>query len=244
MKLLVTLWGTALTAGGIFLWPPKQSLMNGTEFPSVEQFPLSAGGAILLNLFLLWTIFLYFRGDNPNRHKIWNNFSQAFLGTSFFSLSGTYIAHLATLPTPPDTGAALQINGKWVFLTLAATWLSDTGGYFFGKTFKGPKLFPAISPGKTWSGLAGCVVGATAGAFGAKFLLLPSLSASDCLTLGPIVAVIGQTGDLAESLFKRSHGVKDSGSILPGHGGLYDRIDALLWTAPIIYYYISWFLIK
>ncbi len=121
--------------------------------------------------------------------------------------------------------------------------MADTGGYFFGILLKGPKLFPSVSPGKTWSGLAGCIIGATAGAFAVKFILLPTLSPSDCITLGTLVAIIGQVGDLAESLFKRAHQVKDASSLLPGHGGFLDRIDALLWTGPFVYYYILWFLV-
>ncbi|MEY2926393.1 MAG: hypothetical protein RL367_870 [Pseudomonadota bacterium] len=114
---------------------------------------------------------------------------------------------------------------------LAIVWAVDIGAYFTGRTIGGPKIWPAISPSKTWSGLAGGVVGATAVlvivrlATGAGFALqmLP-LS----LLLGGFFAVIAQSGDFFESWMKRKAGVKDSGTLIPGHGGVFDRVDGLL----------------
>jgi phosphatidate cytidylyltransferase len=134
-------------------------------------------------------------------------------------------------------------GGAWVFITLTVTWFSDTGAYFAGR-FIGPlwpaKLYPAVSPKKTVIG----GIGGMAASFGAlalaKAWYLPTLSWVDCALVAIPANVLGQLGDLAESLLKRSVGVKDSGSLLPGHGGMLDRIDALLFTAPYVFCYARW----
>ena len=141
----------------------------------------------------------------------------------------------------PD-GLAVNRHG-WVFLALGGTFMADTGGYFFGKLIGGPKMAPKVSPNKTWAGLCGCIVGGIGGAFAAQALLLPRLQWLDCVCLGLCIALVGQIGDLFVSLLKRAFGVKDTGAILPGHGGLLDRIDALLLTGPLIFYYATWFVL-
>jgi phosphatidate cytidylyltransferase len=113
---------------------------------------------------------------------------------------------------------------------LALVWMCDIGAYFAGRTFGGPKLAPAISPNKTWAGLIGGV--AAASLFGALMHAFYGLPWR--LTLAtPVLAVLAQGGDLFESWLKRRAGVKDSGNILPGHGGILDRLDGLVPVAPI-----------
>jgi phosphatidate cytidylyltransferase len=124
----------------------------------------------------------------------------------------------------------------WVFLLLAVAWLGDTGAYFTGRAFGKKKLYPLVSPNKTWAGLYGAVGAGGLGALLVSFAI-PSLPALHAVGLGLVAGLLGQLGDLAESLLKRSAGVKDSGTIIPGHGGLFDRIDALLFVAPVIYAY-------
>jgi phosphatidate cytidylyltransferase len=115
--------------------------------------------------------------------------------------------------------------------TLAIVWATDIGAYFAGRAIGGPKLAPAISPNKTWAGLAGGMIAAgIVGALIAQFGHLPALA----LWLAPFLAVVAQLGDLLESGMKRRVGVKDSGKILPGHGGLLDRIDGLLPVAILV----------
>lgn len=130
---------------------------------------------------------------------------------------------------------ALPDGLYWIILTLAATWMNDTGGYFAGRLFGKHKLYPAVSPGKTWEGFAGGVLGSVIGGFVVRALFLPQLSAVDVLLVTLPVSVLGPLGDLCESMLKRAYGVKDSGKIIPGHGGLLDRVDALLFTAPYVY---------
>lgn len=129
-----------------------------------------------------------------------------------------------------------------VFLTLTLAWMGDTGGYTFGRLFGKTPLYPAVSPKKTREGLLGSVVFSTASGVLASFTYLPELPLLGGVVLGAAGALLGQAGDLMESLLKRSSGTKDSGSILPGHGGLLDRIDALLVVSPMVYLYTIWFL--
>ncbi len=133
-----------------------------------------------------------------------------------------------------DEGAAL------VVLCLALAWASDTGAYFMGRFLGKHKLYPAVSPKKTWEGVLGGVLGAVVSAVVAKLLFLPSVPLGHAAALGAVGSVAGQIGDLGESLFKRSVGVKDSGGIVPGHGGILDRIDALLVTSPLVLLYLLW----
>jgi len=128
----------------------------------------------------------------------------------------------------------------FVVLALMLAWLSDTGGYFAGRFLGKHKLYEAVSPKKTVEGAVGGLVGGVAGAMFAHFLYLRSLPLVDGLVLGVVGSALGQVGDLGESLIKRSSGVKDSGGIVPGHGGILDRIDALLVTSAITYLYVLW----
>ncbi len=129
----------------------------------------------------------------------------------------------------------------WVVLALMMAWLSDTGGYFAGRFLGKHKLYEAVSPKKTIEGSIGGLAGAALGAVWASLhFLRGTLPLVQGLVLAVVGAAFGQAGDLVESLFKRSTGVKDSGGILPGHGGILDRIDALLFTASITYFYVLW----
>lgn len=114
---------------------------------------------------------------------------------------------------------------------------SDTGAYFIGKAFGKHKLVPKISPGKTWEGLIGGVVAAAAFAALATFWFFPELPYRFSIPLAVVMAGVGVLGDLAESAMKRGAKTKDAASILPGHGGLLDRLDSLLLNAPILYYF-------
>jgi phosphatidate cytidylyltransferase len=129
---------------------------------------------------------------------------------------------------------------SYVLFTLLIAWMGDTGGYVFGRFFGKTKLYEAVSPKKTREGLVGSVVFATLASVIASYTYLPSLPVVHAALLGIFGAVLGMMGDLVESLLKRSTGVKDSGSILPGHGGLFDRVDALLVVGPLVYLYLLW----
>jgi phosphatidate cytidylyltransferase len=141
-------------------------------------------------------------------------------------------------------GLRLRFGFAWVILSFVVTWLNDTLAYFAGRFFGRTPFYPKVSPKKTWEGFAGGVVGSVLGALGTKavFLFVPhpageqfQLSWLGCVGLGLGAAVLGPLGDLSESMLKRAAGVKDSGRLIPGHGGLLDRIDALLFIVPWIY---------
>ncbi len=122
---------------------------------------------------------------------------------------------------------------------VAAIWAADTGAYFTGRAFGKRPLFPRISPKKTWAGSVGGVLGALAFVAVMKAVLVPVLGWADVLVLGLVCGAVGQLGDLAESLLKRSVGAKDSGDYLPGHGGMLDRIDAMLIAVPLAVLYLD-----
>lgn len=131
---------------------------------------------------------------------------------------------LEGLRAQPEIGRALTIY------VMVAVWATDTGGYIFGRWLGGPRLAPRISPNKTWAGLLGGMLCAgLAGAGVAWSIGAPTWAAG---AWAAALAVVAQTGDLGESLFKRRMGVKDSGRLIPGHGGLLDRVDGLLTAAP------------
>jgi phosphatidate cytidylyltransferase len=130
--------------------------------------------------------------------------------------------------------------GDLVVLVLLIAWVGDTGAYFAGRFLGRTKLYPAVSPGKTWAGAVGGLLASAGAMVAVKLTLLddPGWSWVDVPLLSVPAAALGQAGDLVESMIKRSRGVKDSGAILPGHGGILDRIDAVLFIAPYVYLYI------
>ncbi|MEO0601046.1 MAG: phosphatidate cytidylyltransferase [Myxococcota bacterium] len=126
----------------------------------------------------------------------------------------------------------------WVFLVLEIAWIGDTGAYFAGRFFGRTPLYERISPKKTWEGVAGGVVAATIGVFVVRELGELPLTNVECLVIGPILTLVGVLGDLCESMLKRSFSVKDSGWIMPGHGGLLDRVDSVLFVGPWLYAWV------
>jgi len=131
---------------------------------------------------------------------------------------------------------------NWVFFALFATFGSDTAAFFSGRALGRHHLAPSISPGKTWEGAIGGIFGAI---MISLLFTLPTplslpLSYWQAILLGLLVSIFGQLGDLVESLLKRNMGVKDSGKLLPGHGGFLDRIDSVVFAGIVVYYYVIW----
>lgn len=143
--------------------------------------------------------------------------------------------HLVFLRALPD-------GKRLVFYLLLVVWAGDTGAYYSGSFFGKHKLAPTISPKKTIEGAIGSFASSVLASGIAKWTFLPTLSAVDCVILGMILSFIAQCGDLCESLLKRGANVKDSGAILPGHGGMLDRLDGVMFAAPVLYYYALLFL--
>ncbi|HJU05758.1 MAG TPA: phosphatidate cytidylyltransferase, partial [Nitrospiraceae bacterium] len=134
---------------------------------------------------------------------------------------------------------ALPEGAFLIFFVVLVTWAGDTGAYYAGVTMGRRKLAPTISPNKTVEGLLGGISLALGAAFVSRYWFAPWLTAFDCVATGLLLTITGVLGDLSESAFKRSAGVKDSGSMIPAHGGMLDRVDSLLFTAPAFYYYMT-----
>ena len=124
----------------------------------------------------------------------------------------------------------------WIFTLLVTVAACDTGAFYAGTYMGKRKLCPSVSPGKTIEGFLGGMAGALLGGFLTKILFLPDLGWLLSLALFPLAGAIGPLGDLFESALKRASGIKDSGNLIPGHGGILDRIDALLFVAPLFYF--------
>jgi phosphatidate cytidylyltransferase len=133
-------------------------------------------------------------------------------------------------------------HGKeWIFLVLFIIMLGDSAAYFTGINLGRRKLYPAISPNKSVEGALGGLLGSFVGALLFKYGFFPELSVGDCIFLGLGLGALGQLGDLFESMLKRSFGVKDSGTLIPGHGGILDRLDSLIFAFAPAYYYALWY---
>ncbi len=143
---------------------------------------------------------------------------------------GFLVPHLALLRQMPD-------GIGWIFFVFLVAMLGDTAGYAVGRTWGKIKLIPHISPGKTVEGSLGSVLGNLSGALCAWLWFFPQRSSLEFVCLGLVAGVLAQVGDLCESAIKRAFGAKDSGRLLPGHGGILDRLDSLLFPAAFIYYY-------
>jgi phosphatidate cytidylyltransferase len=128
----------------------------------------------------------------------------------------------------------LPHGAVWVLVALSLSFGNDTGAYFAGRAFGRRKLFPRISPSKTWEGAIGGSIASTLLACLFGGLWLPELPLWGAALVGLGGSILGPLGDLSESLFKRAYGAKDSGRIMPGHGGMFDRIDALLFISPFV----------
>lgn len=135
----------------------------------------------------------------------------------------------------------LYNNGGYLIISIFATiWICDSAAFFGGTALGKHKLFPRVSPKKSWEGAIFGFVFAILAMILAKYLVLNFLSLKNALVIGFIIGTFGQIGDLAESLLKRDAGLKDSSHLIPGHGGIFDRFDSLLFSSPIIYLYLSY----
>lgn len=143
------------------------------------------------------------------------------------------LGHLALLRILPQ-------GREWIFTVFLIVMLSDSIAYFVGTAIGKHRLYPAISPKKSVEGAIGGLIGGIAGALLAKFFWFSALSWGMAGGIGIILGASGQIGDLFESMLKRSYGVKDSGRIIPGHGGLLDRLDSLIFAFPPAYYLAQW----
>jgi phosphatidate cytidylyltransferase len=130
---------------------------------------------------------------------------------------------------------------QWLLVIMLIVMTNDTAAYYTGCAFGTHRLYPLVSPKKSIEGALGGLGGSICGTLLAKFTFFPQLTLGDALITAVAIGCLGQTGDLFESLLKRSFGVKDSGSCIPGHGGVLDRLDSIIFAAPAMYYYVIYF---
>jgi len=207
---------------------------------SVGLLPLIAiyssnGLQSILGILVVCTIglFTFFLFSNKPTISLINDLGKGILGILYISVLASHLVLIR----------GLSFGKEWVFFVLATIFAGDTGAYYTGRALGKHKLSPTISPGKTMEGCIGGLLASVLGAMVVRSLILPHLKLSHTLILGIAMGIVGQIGDLCESMIKRAARVKDSGRILPGHGGMLDRIDGLLFAAPLAYYYI-WVLLK
>ena len=174
-----------------------------------------------------------------NKGSVVNNLGATILGILYIGLfASALIAIREYYPTVND----LYQKGGYVIISMLTTiWVCDSAAFFGGTALGKHKLFPRISPNKSWEGALFGFVFAILTMLLAKLVVLDFLSWLNVIVLGIIIGIIGQLGDLVESSIKRDAGVKDSSSIIPGHGGIYDRFDSLLFSAPAVWLYLKYF---
>ena len=159
-----------------------------------------------------------------------NDWTWAVAGLLYVGLLGSHIVLLRELDNGRD----------WVLLAVFGTFAVDTSAYFVGRAVGRQKLAPAISPGKTVEGTLGGLAGGFAAVVLANYLLGIRLEAALIVPLAGLLPIAAVLGDLAESILKRGMHVKDAGHVIPGHGGFLDRLDSLLFTFPVVYYFVIW----
>ena len=201
-------------------YAPTSKLLTGAVF---------AGPTIALVLAVIapGLYYLFRFRDIPS---VAGRYAATVAGIVYAGFLTTFLAFLKRID--PNQG------GDTVVLVLLVAWVADTGGYFAGRFLGKAKLYEAVSPKKTWAGAWGGLAGSVLGVAVLKLFFAKWLGWVDVFLIAIPGGILGQLGDLAESLIKRSVGVKDSGTLLPGHGGILDRIDAVLFIAPYVYAYL------
>jgi phosphatidate cytidylyltransferase len=202
----------------------KLRALSAAVMVAIAALAFVAGGAVFsvfVALVGLWTLWEWWDlatkiTRNPLRRGLWLAFGLAYIGGATFLL----------IVMRNDRDTEVLVLGL-IGIVIA----TDVGAYFAGRTIGGPKIAPSISPSKTWAGLVGGMVAASLFALGLVMRLSSALSIKEVVlsvTFGAVLAVVAQTGDFFESWMKRKAGVKDSGAMIPGHGGVLDRIDGLI----------------
>jgi phosphatidate cytidylyltransferase len=192
--------------------------------PRLDQILSQAGVAVLLTGGLLWVLL----GRRDFEEGLLD-LGRALVGVLFAGFLLVHFIWLQILPEGPF----------WVIFVVMTGMAGDSAGYFVGHALGRHKLMPRVSPGKTVEGAVGILGGNLAAGVFAKLLLLPHLAWGEVLALAVVQGTLGQLGDLCESVVKRTYGAKDSGKLFPGHGGVLDRIDSLVFPVAAVYYYVA-----
>jgi phosphatidate cytidylyltransferase len=207
------------------------ALVLSSQYKSPDVLPIVVTAVMLISLISL----LYRRsGEAAFRNWAWTIVGALYVGWML-----SYWLRLR----------GLEYGQNWVYLAMLTTFANDTGAYFIGRATGKHKLAPKISPAKTWEGAAGgltCAILAAVVIGTVLKMISPRLGSPfvfeywQIILLAVLVSLFAQIGDLVESLLKRNTGVKESGNLLPGHGGILDRFDSLILVGAVIYYYVLW----
>ncbi len=206
------------------------ALPRDNTVAKVAMFASVNGGtvALILAVIVPGLYYLFAFREIPT---VANRFAATVAGIVYAGFLTTYLAKLKLIDP--------HHVGDTVVIVLLVAWVADTGGYFAGRFLGKAKLYEAVSPKKTWAGAYGGLAGSFIGVAVLKLAFADWMSWLDVVLIAIPGGILGQMGDLAESLIKRAVGVKDSGALLPGHGGILDRIDAVLFIAPYVYTYLT-----
>ena len=215
-------------------------MMSGGALPWYLFFRQGMYANVLLTLtFIAVMIAELLRKDKG--HALYH-ISVTIFGVLYVSWLGSHLMLLRELPI--IVGLDYSFGYTFVIIVFALTWCYDTGAYTFGRLFGRHKLYPSISPGKTVEGAIGGTFLSIVGILVVRILMDTRLGVIEAVLLAIAASIIGQLGDLVESMIKRDAKLKDSASSIPGHGGILDRFDSLLFTAPLIYYALRYFIMK
>ena len=198
------------------------------------------GGKFLFWTFLVFLLSLSLVIFIKKDKNLFNEISGTFLGTLYLSV---FISIILLIPVHVNSVSLQPLaGGKIVSLIFVSVWFLDIKAFFVGKRFGKRKFFSSISPKKTLEGAVGGFLGAVISSIMAKYIYISFLSIWGALGIGIIVGIFGQIGDLIESAVKRKAGVKDSSTIIPGHGGVLDRFDSFILSSPVCYIFIKYFI--
>ncbi len=193
---------------------------------------------ITLVLFLMLVLITQMFRFQQDFSKMLTGVGVTFLGVLYVVFLGGFII---AMRTGFENALVPHLSTKLLAFFFLVGMGADVGAYYIGKNFGKRKLIPKVSPNKTWEGAIGGLILVTIFAAAASYLFFPELPVKISIPLAIVMSVIGITGDLAESAMKRGSKIKDAASILPGHGGLLDRLDSLLFNAPILYYFARFY---
>ena len=202
------------------------ALVLSPHYRNTDILPLVITTAMLISL--VWLL------RRPLKETTFHNWAWIIVGALYV---GWMLSYWLTL-------RGLEDGRNWVYLAMLTTFANDTGAYFIGRAMGKHKLAPSISVGKTWEGAIGGLICAILGAMliatVLNFISPFTFKYWQIVLLGFVVGLFAQLGDLVESLLKRNMGVKESGNLLPGHGGILDRFDSLIFVGAVVYYYVIW----
>ena len=222
-------YSPAFLIGGLFVSAMCYAAYGGLDTGLLTMLSL---GAVLV-MFLL-TVLLHGSFSVPSAAV--SAAGVLYLGMSFAHLIGLRVMEHGMAPVETQLGV-LEPGCALIWTALIGTWASDTFAYFAGSFLGRHKLCPSISPGKTVEGFVGGLIGTTASVAGLGVLF--GFDVQVMAVLGLCICLIATLGDLVESVMKRYTGIKDSGHIIPGHGGIWDRFDSVIYTVPFVYYFVQ-----